>query len=351
MTFYNDHLSELEETCSLGSNETCVVGHGDRYVSEYDETFNMEYEYDEPYDVEHGEARNSGYEYDVRDIGEHDEPYAEPYATERDETHTLEYDETSTAERNETLDPEYAYETHVSEYDESCISEDAYDETYVGEQEETYTTEPEVTCNPEYTYWYDDTSVTGNVEPYAPGRFNNRFLEEHDAPPNSEYEYDEAYISNQETYSIEEEEETIPPTFSPLTIRGTRTDRITLVLLPMHGWPDWDFVTYLVEAHWQRQRDNNNALDPTKSLGAILVFRLRAHMLTELLDNHRAHKFECNGQVTWNYRSPAYRDALIAFCRHIYRDHRLQFNEQDTQPRFYATHRQLVRSRSRGSSA
>ncbi|PYI32473.1 hypothetical protein BP00DRAFT_445511 [Aspergillus indologenus CBS 114.80] len=296
MTFYDDHLSELEETCSLGSNETFVAGHGDRYISEYDETSNMEYEYDEPYDVEHGEARNSG-------------------------------------------------------YDESCIPEDAYDETYVGEQEETYTTEPEVACNPEYTYAYENTSFTGNDEPYASGRSNNRFLEEHDAPPDSEYEYDEAYVSNQETYSIEEEEETIPPTFSPLTIRGTRTDRITLVLLPMHGWPDWDFVTYLVEAHWQRQRDNNNALDPTKSLGAILVFRLRAHMLTELLDNHRAHKFECNGRVAWNYRSRAYRDALIAFCRHIYRDHRLQFNEQDTQPRFYATHRQLVRSRSRDSSA
>ncbi|OJJ98929.1 hypothetical protein ASPACDRAFT_61617 [Aspergillus aculeatus ATCC 16872] len=244
----------------------------------------MEYEYDKTYDVEHGEARKSEYEYDGRYLAEHDERAL---------------------------------------------------------------TEHESTCNPEYAYAYDDTSIAENDETYASGRSNNRFLTEHDAPRMSEYEYDETYDSDHEqTYPSSEDEEVIPATFSPLSIRGTRSDRITLVLLLMHGWPDWDFVTYLVEAHWHHQRDNNEVMHPGKSLGAILVFRLRAQMLIELLDNHRAHKFEYNGQLTWNYRSPEYQDALVAFCRHIYRDHRLQFNEQDTQPRFYATHRgQLQRSR------
>ncbi|RAH46260.1 uncharacterized protein BO95DRAFT_495692 [Aspergillus brunneoviolaceus CBS 621.78] len=307
MTFYADYLSDLDETRSLESKETCGAEHNDRYISECYETPNveleyMEYEYDKTCDVEHGEALNSEYECDGRYLAEHDER--------------------SLTEHETTCNPEYSYA-----YDDAFITE--HDGTYVADYHEPYLAE------------HDET--------YASGRSNNRFLAENDTPPYSEYKYDETYDSDHEqTYPSSEEEEVNPPTFSPLSIRGTRTDRITLVLLPMDGWPDWDFVTYLVEAHWQRQRENNDAMDPDNSLGAILVFRLRSQMLIELVDNHRAHAFEYNGQLTWNYRSPEYQDALVAFCRHIYRDHRLQFNEQDTQPRFYATHRQRLR-RSRES--
>ncbi|PYH49373.1 uncharacterized protein BP01DRAFT_378939 [Aspergillus saccharolyticus JOP 1030-1] len=125
------------------------------------------------------------------------------------------------------------------------------------------------------------------------------------------------------------------PSFTPLTVRGAWNDRITLVVLPPHEYPDWDFTHYLVEAHWQRQRDAESC-NANKSLETIVVFRFCTRMLVELLPDHRAHLFEHGSRVSWEWQTPRYRRAYNAFCRRIYGDRRIPYGEQEEVPRFYA---------------